>query len=141
MSILSLHYVVFGNNFNKAGEASSNLKKTLQELGYDKDIIRRIVISMYEAEMNMVLHAGGGIANVDILPDKVTVLTRDNGPGIVDIKKAMQEGFSTASDAVRTLGFGAGMGLPNIKKYADEFNIISIPGKGTSMFISVNIKQ
>lgn len=140
MSILNLQYVVSGNNFNKAGEASSDLKKVLQKLGYNRDIIRRIVISMYEAEMNMVLHAGGGTANVEIFPDKVIIKTMDNGPGIDDIEKAMQEGYSTASDAVRTLGFGAGMGLPNIKKYADEFNIVSVPGKGTRMFICVDIK-
>ena len=119
---IHLHYDVSGEDFTRAGEASGAVKKTLKKLGYNSDAIRRVAIAMYEAEINMVIHADGGFVDIDIYPDRVEVLLSDHGPGIPDVEKAMQEGFSTAPDNVRTLGFGAGMGLPNIKKYTDKYD-------------------
>ena len=117
MSAIHLRYEVPGDDFTRAGEASGAVKKRLKALGYNSDAIRRVAIAMYEAEINMVIHAEGGYCDVDIYPDRVEVLLADKGPGIPDVEKAMQAGFSTAPDNVRNLGFGAGMGLPNIKKY------------------------
>ena len=117
---IRLHYDVPGDDFTRAGEASGLTKKRLKVLGYNPDAIRKVAIAMYEAEINMVIHADGGFCDVDIYPDRVEVLLSDHGPGIPDVEKAMQEGFSTAPDNVRNLGFGAGMGLPNMKRYTDE---------------------
>ena len=103
------------------------------KLGYNPSAIRRVSIAMYEGEINMVIHAGGGEANVDVDPDKVVIVLTDHGPGIADVEKAMQEGWSTAPDNVRSLGFGAGMGLPNMKKYSDEMTIDSVVGQGTTL--------
>ncbi|MDR1563963.1 MAG: anti-sigma regulatory factor [Oscillospiraceae bacterium] len=139
MSHLSLSYEVSGEDFTHAGEASSQVKKTLKRLGYSPDIIRRIAIAMYEAEINMVIHANGGTAEVEIYPERVEIVLQDEGPGIPDIEKAMSEGFSTAPDNVRSLGFGAGMGLPNIKKYADDLNIETEIGKGTKILLTFNV--
>lgn len=139
MSHLSLHYDVPGDDFTRAGEASTQVKNTLKKLGYNPEAIRRVAIAMYEGEINMVIHAHGGVADVDIYPDRIEVVLSDNGPGIPDIEKAMQEGYSTAPDNVRSLGFGAGMGLPNIKKYTDEMNIETEIGKGTKMFMTVRV--
>ena len=116
MSSIHLHYEVSGEDFTRAGEASGSVKKRLKALGYDSDAIRRVAIAMYEAEINMVIHANGGFVDVDIYPDHVDILLSDTGPGIPDVEKAMQEGYSTAPDNVRSLGFGAGMGLPNISR-------------------------
>ena len=118
-----LHFEVPGDDFTRAGEASAAVKRTLKQLGFPPDAIRRVAIAMYEGEINMVIHAGGGEADVDILPDRVTVVLTDHGPGIPDVEKAMQEGWSTAPDNIRSLGFGAGMGLPNMKKYTDQMAI------------------
>ena len=112
----------------------------LKSLGYDPDAIRRVAIAMYEAEINMVIHADGGFCDVDIYPDRVEILLSDHGPGIPDVDKAMQEGFSTAPDNVRSLGFGAGMGLPNIKKYSDEMRIETTIGVGTNLYLTVKVK-
>ena len=128
-----LHFEVPGDDFTRAGEASAAVKRTLKQLGFPSDAIRRVAIAMYEGEINMVIHAGGGEADIDILPDKVTVVLTDHGPGIPDVEKAMQEGWSTAPDNVRSLGFGAGMGLPNMKKYSDEMTIDSVVGQGTTL--------
>ena len=128
-----LHFDVPGDDFTRAGEASAVVKRTLKQLGFPSDTVRRVAIAMYEGEINMVIHAGGGEADVDILPDKVTVVLTDHGPGIPDVEKAMQEGWSTAPDNVRSLGFGAGMGLPNMKKYSDEMTIDSVVGEGTTL--------
>ena len=117
------------------------VKSKLKKLGYNKDAIRRVAIAMYEAEINMVIHADGGVVDVDIYPDKVEVVLADKGPGIPDVEKAMQEGYSTAPDNVRNLGFGAGMGLPNIKKYTDEMKIETTLGVGTTMYLTVLVKQ
>ena len=134
---IHLQYEVPGDDFTRAGEASGAIKKRLKALGYDFDAIRRVAIAMYEAEINMVIHADGGIIDVDIYPDKIEVVLADKGPGIPDIEKAMQEGFSTAPDNVRNLGFGAGMGLPNIKKYTDNMKIDTELGVGTTMYLTV----
>ncbi len=140
-SALHLHYEVSGEDFTRAGEASGAVKKRLKSLGYDSDAIRRVAIAMYEAEINMVIHAEGGFCDVDIYPDKVEILLADKGPGIPDVEKAMTEGFSTAPDNVRSLGFGAGMGLPNIKKYTDEMRIETTIGVGTNLYLTVNVKK
>ncbi len=131
--VLSLHYDVDGSDFTIAGECSSKVKKTLKKLGFEPDMIRRVAIAMYEGEINMVIHANGGTIDVDISPEQVVAVLKDSGPGIPDIEKAMREGFSTASNTVRELGFGAGMGLPNMKKYTDEMEIDTKTGVGTTV--------
>lgn len=128
---LTFHFDVDGENFVSAGQASVQVKKNLRELGFPPEIIRRVSIAMYEGEINMVIHAGGGTADVDVFEDRIVIVLSDHGPGIPDIDLAMQEGYSTATDNVRSLGFGAGMGLPNMKRYTDEMRIDSTVGKGT----------
>ena len=135
---LSFHYDVDGENFTSAGQASVRIKKNLRQLGVDPETIRRVSIAMYEGEINMVIHANGGSADVEVDDNGVTIILADSGPGIADIEKAMQEGYSTARDEVRSLGFGAGMGLPNMKRYTDEMKIESEPGKGTTVTMRVN---
>lgn len=135
--MLTLRYEVPGDDFTRAGEASSDVKRKLKQLGYNPEAIRKVAIAMYEGEINMVIHAGGGEAIVDIDPRQVHVVLRDHGPGIPDVEKAMQEGWSTAPDNVRNLGFGAGMGLPNIRKYTDEFRIDTAVGEGTTLTMTV----
>lgn len=137
MNRLTFHYTVAGDDFTRAGEASAQVKKTLKKLGYNSDAIRRTAIAMYEAEINMVIHAGGGEVDVDIYPDRIEIVMADSGPGIPDIDKAMQEGYSTAPENVRSLGFGAGMGLPNIKKYSDKLDIETELGKGTKLYLTI----
>jgi len=141
MSMLQLRYSVPGDDFTRAGEASGDVKHKLKKLGYNPSAIRRVSIAMYEGEINMVIHAGGGEANVDVDPDKVVIVLTDHGPGIADVEKAMQEGWSTAPDNVRNLGFGAGMGLPNIKKYTDYMDIKTEIGKGTRMLLTVLVPK
>jgi anti-sigma regulatory factor (Ser/Thr protein kinase) len=140
-NVLKLHYKVIGKDFSRAGEASSALKKVLRTLGVAPDIIRKVSIPIYEAEINMVIHANGGTIDVEIKPDLVHVTLSDNGPGIADLNLAMQEGYSTASENVREMGFGAGMGLPNIKKYSDELKIKTEVGKGTVLEIFIKIPE
>ncbi len=137
MSMLQLKYDIPGDDFTRAGEASGDVKQKLKKLGYNPAAIRRVAIAMYEGEINVVIHGGGGEAVVDVDPDKVSILLIDHGPGIADVEKAMQEGWSTAPDNVRSLGFGAGMGLPNMKKYSDEMEIDSVVGKGTKLKLVV----
>lgn len=134
------HFKIDGDNFLLAGEASGQVKKMLKQLGVSASIIRKLAISMYEAEINMVIHAGGGEIDVEITPERVYVILKDQGPGIADIDLAMQEGYTTASHKVRELGFGAGMGLPNIKKYSDQLTVTSEVGKGTMVEIVVLLK-
>ena len=136
---LTFHFDVDGNDFTSAGEASVQVKKILRRIGIDAETIRRVSIAMYEAEINMVIHAGGGVADLYITPDCIKLVMTDSGPGIADIELAMREGYSTAPDNIRSLGFGAGMGLPNIKRYTDELKIESEVGKGTKITMSVNI--
>ncbi len=134
---VELRYDVNGDNFTSAGEASVDVKRALRELGFDAGVIRRVAIAMYEGEINMVIHAEGGEALVCVYPDKIVITLSDRGPGIADIELAMQEGYSTAPDNVRALGFGAGMGLPNMKRYSDEFEISSVIGEGTTVKMTV----
>ena len=134
-----LHFEVPGDDFTRAGEASAAVKRTLRKLGISPEAIRKVAIALYEGEINMVIHAGGGVADVDILPDRVTVVLTDHGPGIPDVEKAMQEGWSTAPDNIRSLGFGAGMGLPNMKKYTDQMAIETVIGAGTTMTLTVQV--
>jgi len=141
MSAIHLRYEVPGDDFTRAGEASGAVKKRLKALGYNNDAIRRVAIAMYEAEINMVIHADGGFCDVDIYPDRVEILMADKGPGIPDVEKAMQAGFSTAPDNVRNLGFGAGMGLPNIKKYTDDMRIETEIGVGTNLYLTVKVNE
>ena len=133
MDALNMHYTVDGKDFTLAGDCSSKVKKLLTQLGFDSSVIRKTAIAMYEGEINMVIHANGGVIDVLIAPDKIVATLKDNGPGIPDIEKAMQEGFSTATNQVRELGFGAGMGLPNMKKYSDEMNITTKLNEGTTI--------
>lgn len=128
-------FFIEGGNFSKAGIASSEVKKILKQLNVDPKIIKRTVVSLYEAEVNVVAHAFEGDMNVEIFPDKIIVRIEDKGPGIPDIDKAMQEGFSTATSKVREMGFGAGMGLPNIKKNSDQMSISSTLNVGTQLKI------
>lgn len=130
---LHFHYDVDGNNFTSAGEASVQVKRMLRQMGFHPDLIRRISVAMYEGEINMVIHAKGGDADVYVTPECITVILKDVGPGIKDVALAMQEGYSTAPDNIRSLGFGAGMGLPNMKRYSDELNIESVVGVGTTI--------
>ena len=137
---LSFHFDVDGENFTSAGQASVQVKKNLRQLGIDAEIIRRISIAMYEGEINMVIHAGGGEAEVRVHEDYIEIILADHGPGIQDIDEAMREGFSTAPDQIRSLGCGAGMGLPNMKRYSDEMTISSEVGVGTTVIMRVNCK-
>ncbi len=137
MDPVKLHYDISGTDFTTAGEASGKIKKTLKSLGFSPAIIRNVTIAVYEAEINMVVHAGGGEIDAYVSPEKIEVVLVDHGPGIPDIGLAMQEGWSTAPENVRQLGFGAGMGLPNIKKYSDDLQIESEVGKGTTIRITV----
>ena len=141
MAALTMHYTVDGNDFTLAGDCSSKVKKSLTQLGFDPTTIRKVAIAMYEGEINMVIHANGGFIDVSIEPDKIVAVLNDHGPGIADIDKAMQEGFSTASNKVRELGFGAGMGLPNMKKYSDEMKISTKIGEGTIVTLTFYTKK
>ena len=136
---LKLHYIVDGDDFTSAGEASSQMKRVLKQLGVDGGVIRRTAIAMYEGEINMVIHANGGEIDVEIEPERITMILRDRGPGIPDVAAAMKEGFSTAPDQIRSLGFGAGMGLPNMKRYTDSLEIQTELGVGTTLTMTVNV--
>ena len=138
---MSFEYRVTGGDFTHAGYASSQVKKMLKQLGVDSTVIKRVVVCLYEAEVNIVAHAWDGIINVDLDTDAIFMKLTDKGPGIADIGQAMQKGFSTASPEVREMGFGAGMGLPNISANADIFNITSEPGVGTTLEITINLNS
>ena len=140
MSALKWTYEVDGSDFTRAGEASSNVKKKLRALGVPSDVIRKVSIALYEGEISMVIHANGGVIDVEMSPDRITMVLKDTGKGIPDIDKAMQAGYSTAADEVRSLGFGAGMGLPNMKKNTDEMRIESTVGVGTTVYMTVYIQ-
>ena len=133
------HFDIDGENFTSAGEASVRIKKLLRDMGFSPELIRRVSVAMYEGEINMVIHANGGCADVHVFGDKIEIILADKGPGISDIDLAMQEGYSTAPDNIRSLGFGAGMGLPNMKRYTDEMKIESEVGKGTTIYMTVNV--
>lgn len=134
---VQFHFDIDGDNFTSAGEASVKIKKLLREMGFSPDTIRRVSVAMYEGEINMVIHANGGSADVDVYNDKIEIILADRGPGIPNIELAMQEGYSTAPDNIRSLGFGAGMGLPNMKRYTDDMRIESAIGEGTTIYMTV----
>ena len=136
---VKFHFVVDGDNFASAGEASVQIKKILRQLSLSPEIIRKVSIAMYEGEINMVIHANGGTADVSVESDKITIVLADKGPGIANISLAMQAGYSTAPENVRSLGFGAGMGLPNMKRYTDEMHIDSTVGVGTTVTMVVKL--
>ena len=138
---LSFRFNVDGDDFTSAGQASVQVKKDLRRLGIDAEIIRRVSIAMYEGEINMVIHAGGGVAEVRVTEEAIEIILADQGPGIADIEQAMQAGWSTAPDTIRSLGFGAGMGLPNMKRYTDYMDIQSTVGVGTTITMRVNLPQ
>ena len=133
------HFDVDGENFTSAGQASVQVKKNLRQLGIPAEIIRRVSIAMYEGEINMVIHAGGGRADVVVSESSINLILDDDGPGIADVELAMREGYSTAPDNIRSLGFGAGMGLPNMKRYTDKMDIDTAPGKGTRITMRVDM--
>jgi anti-sigma regulatory factor (Ser/Thr protein kinase) len=135
---MHLEYQVYEADFVNAGAASSAIKKTLKQLNISPQIVKRVVVALYEAEVNAIAHAYGGMIYADIEPDKIILKVEDKGPGIPDIAWAMQEGNSTASPEVRNMGFGAGMGLPNIQKNVDKLNVTSTVGVGTTVEMEVN---
>ena len=137
---LVFHFDIDGDDFTSAGQASVQIKKILRQLGLPSEIIRRVSIAMYEGEINMVIHANGGGVDVKVNEESIEMVLSDHGPGIKDVEQAMQEGFSTASDTTRSLGFGAGMGLPNMKRYTDYMDIQSTVGVGTTVTMRVNIQ-
>lgn len=139
MDGLTFHFDVDGSDFTSAGQASVQVKKNLRQLGIGPEIIRRVSIAMYEGEINMVIHANGGSADVTVTEDQIIIVLSDHGPGIKDISLAMREGYSTAPDNVHSLGFGAGMGLPNMKRYTDDMKIESEVGVGTTVTMVVNL--
>ena len=136
---LKFHFEVDGQDFTSAGQASVQVKKNLRQLGINPETIRRVSIAMYEGEINMVIHAGGGYADVIVHEEMIEIVLKDNGPGIANVDLAMQEGFSTAPDNIRSLGFGAGMGLPNMKRYTDDMKIETELGKGTCITMYVKL--
>ena len=136
---VNFHFEIDGDNFTSAGEASVMVKKMLRQMGFSAETIRRVSVAMYEGEINMVIHANGGVADVNVYGDKIEIILADKGPGIPDISLAMQEGFSTAPDDIRSLGFGAGMGLPNMKKYTDSIDIETEVGVGTTVRMTVKV--
>ena len=137
---VKFHFDVNGSDFSSAGEASVAVKKKLRQLGYSPDVIRKVSIAMYEGEINMVIHANGGSADVEASDEEILIVLSDKGPGIPDVELAMQEGYSTAKDSIRNLGFGAGMGIPNMKKYSDYMRIDTVVGEGTTITLKVKVK-
>ena len=138
---VKFQYSINGDDFTSAGKASVQVKKMLRQLGLDADTIRRVSVAMYEGEINMVIHADGGVADVIVWEDKIRVILADKGPGIPDVALAMQEGYSTAKDNIRSLGFGAGMGLPNMKRYSDSITIDTVVGEGTTVTMDFEVPQ
>ena len=134
-----LTYDISADDFTRAGEASSDVKRKLKQMGVDPEAIRKVAIAMYEGENNMVIHASGGLITVEITPQQIKMVLADVGPGIPDVELAMQAGYSTAPDEIRSLGFGAGMGLPNMKKYSDNMEINTKLGEGTTITMTVKI--
>ena len=136
---VKFHFDVDGSDFSSAGEASVVVKKKLRQLGYPPEAIRKVSIAMYEGEINMVIHANGGTVDVEASDEEILMVLKDNGPGIPDVDLAMQAGYSTAKDNIRNLGFGAGMGFPNMKKYTDYMRIDTVVGEGTTITMKVKI--
>lgn len=136
---MKYHYAVSGEDFSSAGKASTEFKRVLSQLGIDPAVIKRTAVAMYEAEINMVIHAGGGVAEAELSPERIVLTMIDKGPGIPDLTLAMTEGWSTAPEWIRELGFGAGMGLPNMKRNADELSIESRVGEGTKVTMVIKL--
>lgn len=136
-----LTYDISPDDFTRAGEASSDVKGKLKQMGVSPEAVRKVAIAMYEGEINMVIHARGGKITVTITPAQIEMVLADVGPGIPDIDMAMKAGYSTAPDEVRSLGFGAGMGLPNMKKYTDDMKIQTELGVGTTITMAVNLQS
>lgn len=139
MEALRFHYVIDGGSFSSAGEASAEMKKMLRQIGIPNGVIRRCSIAMYEGEINMVIHADGGVADVEVYPDRIVMTLEDHGPGIPNVELAMKEGYSTATEQIHNMGFGAGMGLPNMKRSSDELTIETEVGVGTKITMIVNL--
>ena len=139
-NLLEKSFPVEAGAYTTAGEASTTIKRTLKQLGVSAEVLRRVSVACYEVELNLVIHSDGGTLTLQVEPDKVTLISADVGPGIPDIEKAMTEGYSTANQEARTLGFGAGMGLPNMKRNATEFDIQSDVGVGTTITMSFALK-
>jgi anti-sigma regulatory factor (Ser/Thr protein kinase) len=139
MSKIHLHYDIDGEDFMKAGEASSDVKRVLKQLNFNNDAIRKAAICMYEGEINMLIHANGGSADIYIDASSIEIILADTGPGIADISQAMQKGYSTATQAIRELGFGAGMGLPNMQQNADKMEVVSEVGVGTTVTMRIEL--
>lgn len=139
--MIKLKYDIEGGNFSRAGYASSQVKKTLQQLNVNQKLVKKVVVALYEAEVNIVAHANKGTIEITISAEEVKMVLRDEGPGIENVEMAMKEGFSTASQKVREMGFGAGMGLPNIKKNVDQMDIDTIVGKGTTLTMVKYLKD
>ena len=138
---LVFHFDVDGSDFTSAGQASVHVKKNLRELGLPAEIIRRVSIAMYEGEINMVIHAEGGVADVIVTEEYIEIVLQDHGPGIPNVEQAMQEGFSTATSSIQSLGFGAGMGLPNMKRYSDTMDIETEVGVGTTITMRIYLTE
>lgn len=139
MEALKFHFDIDGQDFSSAGDASVAVKKKLRQLGFPSDVIRRVSIAMYEGEINMVIHANGGTADVMVYPEKIVIVLEDHGPGIPDVELAMQEGYSTSTEEIRNMGFGAGMGLPNMKRYTESLEIETEVGVGTKLTMVVSV--
>jgi len=139
MEPFKLEFVIDGDDFHSAGEASSATKRALKKLGIPAETIRRVSICMYEGEINMVIHANGGNVYVEVDEKAITITLADKGPGIPDVDAALREGFSTATNEIREMGFGAGMGIPNMRKYCDELDIQTELGVGTTVTMKINL--
>ena len=139
MDVFRLHFDIDGGSFASAGNASVEVKKTLRQLGISNAVIRRCSIAMYEGEINMVIHANGGTADVEVYPDRIVMVLEDHGPGIPDVELAMKEGYSTATEQIHNMGFGAGMGLPNMKRSSDDLKIETKVGVGTKITMVVRL--
>ncbi|MBQ9298994.1 MAG: anti-sigma regulatory factor [Clostridia bacterium] len=132
-TLLHAEYPVESEDYTRAGEASADIKRKLKQLGVPASVLRRVSVASYEVELNLVIHSDGGVLTLEVTPEAVRLISADRGPGIPDLDLAMREGWSTASETARSLGFGAGMGLPNMKRNADDFSITSEVGKGTTI--------
>ena len=139
MDAFRLHFDIDGGSFASAGNASVEVKKTLRQLGVSNAVIRRCSIAMYEGEINMVIHADGGTADIEVYPDRIVMVLEDHGPGIPDVELAMKEGYSTATEQIHNMCFGAGMGLPNMKRSSDDLKIETKVGVGTKITMVVRL--
>ncbi len=136
---MKLSFTIPSMDFSAAGKASTEAKRVLARLGLDQALVKRIVIAMYEGEMNIAIHGGGGTAEMELSQDRVELTFQDRGPGIANLELAMTEGYSTASEEVRSMGFGAGMGLPNMKRNADRMDVQTAAGAGTKIFLAFDM--